>query len=602
MSDITLSAGVRQNLLSLQNTASLMSVTQNRLATGKKVNTALDNPASYFTSQSLNNRANDLSDLLDSIGQAQQTLSAANQGITSLTSLVNSAKSIAKQAQQSATPTATYSLAITGNTAIADDSTQLTGTNTFASQVGSFTASQKSSYTIDASDLSGAADGDTLTLSNGTTSVTLEDDSGGDGVASGHIGFTDAASLKTALQNAFGASNVTGTTSLSVTGTDYTTSFSAASGSASLTGLVSNANAADGSKLTLTSGGATSTFRYVASGASTSSGTFTTLADLEAAINADANVGNASTTTLNGKIHASDDGSGNLVLGSTGGIFSGGSVGTALGAGSSATTNFNSTLSSITGILSITVGNGAAQTVDFGTVKTKAALTTALAGITGVGASINGSGDVALTSSTSDNVTISGTGTSATGLFAGANLGVNTPSQSAGSSSAVRSGLQSQYNDLLSQIDQLASDSSYNGINLLGGDNLKVVFNEGGTSSLTISGVNFSSTGLGLSTLSGTEFQSNSSIDGVIGNLDSALTSLRSQASSFGSTLTTVQTRQDFTKNLITTLQTGSDNLVLADTNEEGANLLALQTRQQLSTTALSLSAQQDQAVLRLFG
>ena len=77
---------------------------------------------------------------------------------------------------------------------------------------------------------------------------------------------------------------------------------------------------------------------------------------------------------------------------------------------------------------------------------------------------------------------------------------------------------------------------------------------------------------------------------------------MRSQASTFGSNLTTVQTRQDFTNNLISTLQTGSDNLVLADTNQEGADLLALQTRQQLSTTALSLSAQSDQAVLKLFG
>ena len=87
----------------------------------------------------------------------------------------------------------------------------------------------------------------------------------------------------------------------------------------------------------------------------------------------------------------------------------------------------------------------------------------------------------------------------------------------------------------------------------------------------------------------------------VITNLDGALSDLRSQAAKFGSNLTTVQTRQDFTKNMVNTLQTGADALVLADTNEEGANLLALQTRQQLSTTALSLSAQADQAVLRLF-
>ena len=138
-------------------------------------------------------------------------------------------------------------------------------------------------------------------------------------------------------------------------------------------------------------------------------------------------------------------------------------------------------------------------------------------------------------------------------------------------------------------------------MNLLDGDDLKVVFNETGSSSQTISGVSFDTTGLGLSSVTGTGFQSDTQIDTEISKLDTALSTLRTQASKFGSNLTTVQTRQDFTKNMINTLQTGADSLVLADTNEEGANLLALQTRQQLSTTALSLSAQADQAVLRLF-
>ena len=111
MSDIVLSAGIRQNLLSLQNTADLMSTTQNRLATGKKVNSALDNPSNFFTSQSLTNRASDLNSLLDSIGQAQQTLNAANQGLTSLTKLVQSAKSIAQQARAVTEPQATYDVA-----------------------------------------------------------------------------------------------------------------------------------------------------------------------------------------------------------------------------------------------------------------------------------------------------------------------------------------------------------------------------------------------------------------------------------------------------------------------------------------------------------
>ena len=100
MSGITLSASVRSNLLSLQNTASLLDTTQTRLATGNKVNSALDNPTSYFTAQSLNSRASDLGNLLDSVGNAIQTIQAANDGITSITKLVNSAKATANQAQQ----------------------------------------------------------------------------------------------------------------------------------------------------------------------------------------------------------------------------------------------------------------------------------------------------------------------------------------------------------------------------------------------------------------------------------------------------------------------------------------------------------------------
>src|SRR3954454_16102699 len=108
-SGITLSAGVRQNLLSLQNTADLMATTQNRLATGKKVNSALDNPSNFFTSQALSDRASDLNSLLDSIGQATKTLDAANNGITSITQLVQSAKSIAQQARQATAAVNTYS-------------------------------------------------------------------------------------------------------------------------------------------------------------------------------------------------------------------------------------------------------------------------------------------------------------------------------------------------------------------------------------------------------------------------------------------------------------------------------------------------------------
>ncbi len=168
--------------------------------------------------------------------------------------------------------------------------------------------------------------------------------------------------------------------------------------------------------------------------------------------------------------------------------------------------------------------------------------------------------------------------------------------------SATRANLVSQYNNIMSQITTTAQDSSFNGINLLNGDQLKLTFNETGTSTLTIAGVTSNASGLGLSNLtSGTDFVDNASANTVITTLDKAATTLRTQASAFGSNLSVVQTRQDFNKNLIGVLQTGSSNLTLADTNLEGANLLALQTRQQLSTTSLSMAAQSDQAVLRLF-
>ena len=167
-----------------------------------------------------------------------------------------------------------------------------------------------------------------------------------------------------------------------------------------------------------------------------------------------------------------------------------------------------------------------------------------------------------------------------------------------------RTSLATQFDSIRTQIDQLAGNSGYNGINLLNGDNLKVVFNEKGTSTQSISGVTFNSAGLGIAA-SPTTFQTDSDINTAITNLTAALTTLRSQAATFGSNLSTVQTRQDFTKAMINTLQTGADNLVLADTNEEGANMLALQTRQPLSTTALSLASQAEPggaAPVRLIG
>src|SRR4030081_556418 len=130
MSGIVLSAAVRQNLLSLQSTADLLATTQNRLSTGKKVNTALDNPTNYFTAASLDNRASDINNLLDGIGNGVQVLQAANTGISSLQKLVDSAKSVANQTLQATVGYSTKSNVSTA--AIAGATAQdLRGTSSF---------------------------------------------------------------------------------------------------------------------------------------------------------------------------------------------------------------------------------------------------------------------------------------------------------------------------------------------------------------------------------------------------------------------------------------------------------------------------------------
>ena len=169
------------------------------------------------------------------------------------------------------------------------------------------------------------------------------------------------------------------------------------------------------------------------------------------------------------------------------------------------------------------------------------------------------------------------------------------------SDTAAQNTLATQFDALLVQIGQLAGDSGFNGINLLGGDSLTVNFNEDATSKTTVTGVDYTNANATLSIANAGNWQTSSALDTASANLTAALTTLRSEAQTLSANLSTVQIRQDFTKATINTLQNGSAALTLADSNEEGANLLALQTRQQLSTTALSLSAQADQNVLRLF-
>jgi flagellin len=506
MSGITLTAGVRQNLLSLQSTADLLTTTQNRLATGKKVNSAFDNPTSFFTSQSLTNRSNSLAALLDQVGQAQQTLQAANQGLTSITSLLQQGLSVAQQALQAAGPSTLSYGAITVNGSLGANET-----------FGNVKA----------------------------TATTLGD--------TGSLGTADSLSIIDA-----------GTTvGVSLAATD------------TIASIISKVNATVG---------------LGSSGSATAS------------------------TDGTGKLQiTSNTSSSNIsVTDTTGGTF----LSTAATAATAASTDLFQLLSGNGGFtagdaLTLSVSGGAAQTINFGTatgqVQTLAQLNSALQSLSGLSSSTASGSSVSLgvaSSTAANSLTLGSSGSTGSteilhelGLTAGTTNG--TPVSSG--NSATRATLQTNFNNLLTQIDQLAGDSSYSGVNLLAGNNLQVVFNENNTSSLTIQGVTFNSAGLGLSAVSGTGFQANSNINNTITAIQNALTTVQAQTETFGTNASTISVRQSFTKNLINTLQTGSDSLVLADQNQESANLLTLQTRQQLSISALSISNQAQQAVLKLF-
>ena len=171
--------------------------------------------------------------------------------------------------------------------------------------------------------------------------------------------------------------------------------------------------------------------------------------------------------------------------------------------------------------------------------------------------------------------------------------------------------LYSQYEEVLSQIDFMAADSGYKGVNLLDSTAIThtVKFDETGDSSLAITGFDAAAQG---ATLSLDTYDTNAwvsaggtadklDINSAIAKLDNARSALRTEAQKLSTNLSTITIRQDFTKGMINTLEDGAAELTNADMNEEGANMLMLQTRQQLGTTSLSLASQSAQSVLRLF-
>jgi flagellin len=528
MSGIVLSASVRQNLLSLQSTASLLATTQNDLATGNKVNSALDNPTNFFTAQGLNNRASDIGNLLDGIGNGVQVLQAANTGITSLQSLVASAQSIANQVLQTpvgySTKSNVTSTAIAGATA-----NNLLGPGTNNTVTGSVVNNK-------------------LTVPVPITTATL-------------------------LVSATNSDTLAATPTSSLTVDGKTISFST-SQTTETTDASGNVTFGTGAGSTLTVGNVLSAIDTI-TGASTAS-----------SITGGAITLNTGTTQP-------------LVLAGAGLA--------AFGLVAATTALTPPTLQGETLTIGATVTGGTATNITFGTgsgqISTLNALNTALAA-NDLQASIDTTGKINIVTSndaaSSTIGTLGGTAvTAANGPWksvAAAAAPVADPN-----SQATRSSLVAQYNNVLAQINTTAQDSSFNGVNLLNGDTLKLVFNETGKSTLSITGVTFNDAGLGLSSLTaGTDFLDNNSANATLTALTAASTTLRGEASALGSNLSIVQIRQDFNKNLINVLQTGSSNLTLADTNQEAANSQALSTRQSIAVSALALANQSQQSVLQL--
>jgi flagellin-like hook-associated protein FlgL len=438
---VSLSAGVRNNLATLQSTAAQSAQIQNRLATGKKVNSAIDSPVNFFTAASLNDRSSQLTGLLDGISNGIQAIQAASKGIDGITKLVGSLQSTIKQAQADAAQN------------------RPTKAGTALATQAEVVATSKSLKDI-------ALDKKLVDDNAGTANDATATYSGNIGVTAGS---TD-----------IGISIVAGSTT-------YTASFGAVG--ATVRDLVNEIN---------------------------KSGIASAFVDEK------------------GQLNVKGTGSDALQVG----------IGASAVDGAAAITN---------------AGTGGANTnIGF-----------AAADRTGAGIA------------------------------------------SSGITSAVRSNLIDQYNDLRSKIDDLAKDAGYNGINLLGGDRLSVVFNEKtgkNQTKLDVQGTQLNSDNLGIvkagnTQLAGsTNFQNDSDLEAATKSLTGALTSLKSLSSTFGASLSVVQTRQDFTKDMANVLTSGADNLVNADLNQEAASLLALQTRQQLSQQALALANQADQGVLRLLG
>ena len=585
MSGISLTASMRSNLLSLQNIARQQDIVQNRLATGLKVSSAIDNPSSYYTASSLNNRAADLTALLDAMSQGIQTIKAASEAIDSGTKFLEQAKAVAFSALETAIPAKEWFAEQVGENGVVVETAQelldavssgkeiivvygkielenqginlkqgqkLVGTEYFAPQTASADGSRFSRITLSNTDLNASAG---LRLDGNNLVSDLDFD------------FTLRGNLTSHAISAMRQNNYIQNISLKADVTQRTSQFS---------GICIEPGY--GSELTL-SGNINITSHSVSSAYAI----YNFSGNLHIAADSNLNLCTKDLTFINyGRTYIASGAVLNL-KGTT-----------AIRSGSDQISN-DCILNIASGVKIfaeadhvfyniITAGRQSLINLDQGIE------------ISFLNTQNNYTGSWLTQTAKS----IATWGPFTEKQFNSDSHFIKLSSHFSGipEKKAVTQNQDQKYTLILLQYNQLLADSFYKGINLLSGQNLKINFNENRSSKIEVAGVRADSESLGIKT---TEWKNAEDIEQSISELEEAINSLRSFASAFGNYYSIVTTRQDFTENLINVLEEGTDKLTLADMNQESANMLALQTARQLAVNSLSLVSQASQSILRLF-
>ena len=625
MSQISLTAPMRSNLLALQNIARQQDIVQNRLATGLKVSSAIDNPSSYYTAASLSNRAADLSALLDAMSQGVQTIKTASEAITSATKFLEQAKATANQAlentadiaakvsteeellaaiasgkkglivlEKDITMSENQSIKLQDGQSLVGKSYLNGGQNTSISF--NFTGANNSAITAaDGSLISNLTVHYTTDTQNQRSAVIDVDDGGlftiqnididikspgatvngisGIRVTNGHL-------LLQGINNII--SNGSRNYGLNVAGIN---SSAVIEGTLNVRGdgqqFAFGISVAENSKLEFAEN-SNYNFKSVAGTANGGIGILVSKqSEIDIKSNTNFNFDNCVAFYFEGNSSAEHGGntiniSSNSRINIKGALVSmdpsknanpnpqyrGNVLNLSAGVIISYTNNLNTILGTWQNTQPILIDN----------YQNKVSYTPIDLGMTKISGVFAGLPDIDAEMS-KDKVNVT-------------------------DKKADYEEEQNQYSLILEQFDMLISDASYKGVNLLQGQNLQINFNEDRSSKVEVKGVKADSESLGLVTK---EWTNAGDIEKSISELETAINSLRSFASAFGNYYSIVTTRQDFTENLINVLEEGADKLTLADMNEESANMLALQTSQQLAINSLSLASQAAQSVLKLF-